>query len=493
MIRDMSRIFVVCCTFCFSIYGFGQTNKYEPHIRAVETVIDGYNQQNYHLMQKPWGLLGKVLISSSMLRKEFQPFYTKYGTAEIDTIVFSSLYNGTAQLTFAPFPEKRTFLTFNFSKKGKIEGMGFGYPLYIYKREQILPNKWLSAEEKRIKIDSIVSNYTKSKAPDDFSGCILVTDGAEVLYKTCLGYADVDNQSVNNEQTMFLLASCSKQFTAVAIMQLLEQGKLKLDDDVQSILPQFPYVGITIEHLLTHTSGLPDYFPLLSNHWDKTKYATNADVLKLLNEYKPRLLFNVNEHFNYSNTGYVILSLVIEKISGMSYGDYLAKHVFEPLKMNRTSVYHRRAQGDTLANYAKGYLYSKKHKRYMFPDSLERYQYTTYMDKITGDDGVSSCLPDLKIWNEALQQRLLINETSTQLIYSKHILNDGSESSYGYGFMLRKGDGIEDVYYHTGGWPGYSTMILRFAERDESIIVLSNNAYKHFDFLVDEICTVLLK
>lgn len=488
----MVRVFSIIILLFATTVGYSQPSKYKKHIQSIRTVIDGINQQDYHLMQKPWGLVGKILISNKMLRKEFQPLVMKYGVADIDTIIFNSFYNATAQLKYKQFPNKRTFLTFNFSKKGKIEGLGFGYPIYIYKNENVLSDQSLTVDERRNKIDSIVSKYTNKKTPIDFSGCIMVTDGDEILYKFSQGFSDFENKTTINDSSIFLLASCTKQFTAVSILQLKEKGKLKLDDKVQLYLPQFPYEEITIENLLTHTSGLPEYFQLLNKHWDKTRFATNADVISLLKKHKPVLMFEPNEHFRYSNTGYVILSLLIEKISGQSYAEYLKQNIFDPLMMQNTYVYHRRAQGDTLQNYAKGYLYSKEHHKYMLPDSIKTYEYTTYMDKITGDDGVSSSIHDIKIWNEALYKHLLINEESTDLAYTNHKLNNGSETNYGYGFMLRKGDGIEDVIYHTGGWPGYSTMILKFADRDETIVVLSNNDYKYFDFLVDEICNVLL-
>lgn len=489
----MVKIFAAIVLLSLSNIGYCQTYNYKQYIQSVTTVVDGMNQQDYHLMQKPWVFLGKVIISNNMLRKEFQPFSTKYGIADIDTVVFSSIYNGTAQLKFKQFPEKSTYLTFNFSEKGKIEGLGFGYPIFIYKNYGKASERHLTLEEKRNSIDSIFLKYANEKSPKDFSGCLMVTKGEEIVYQVNKGYSDFENNIPNNDSSIFLLASCSKQFTALAILQLKERGKLKLEDKVQSYLPEFPYDKITVEHLLTHTSGLPDYFELLNKHWDKTKFATNGDVLGLLNQHKPKLLFEVNEHFNYSNTGYVMLSLLIEKISGASFGAYLKQNIFEPLKMQNTYVYHRRYEGDTLKNYAKGYLYSSEQKKYQLPESFKTYQYTNYMDRITGDDGVSSTIYDIKIWNEALQKHVLINEASTALAYTSHKLNNGSETGYGYGFMLKKGDGIEDIIYHTGGWPGYSTMILRLAERDESIVVLSNNAFERFDFLVDEICKVLLK
>lgn len=487
----MEKITFLMLVVLISSYSLAQSSDYNEQKHSIETIVDAFNKQDYKLMQKPWGIIGKLIISNKMLRRDFEPYFKRYGTATIDTTIFSSIYNGTTELKFNTSPNNRAFLTFNFNEKGKVEGMGFGYPTFVYRKRTSTEESFLLNTDKNKSIDSIVARYITNPS-NNFNGCIMVTNGDDIIYKNCIGYSNFDKQITLNDSSKFLLASCTKQFTAIAIMQLQEQGKLNYDDNIKLYLPDFPYDTITIRNLLTHTSGLPDYFSLLEKYWDKTKIATNNDVYSLLKEKKPKMQFSPNEYFRYSNTGYVILSLIIEKISGKTYNEFLVNNIFKPLKMNQTFVYHRRKQIEKLENYALGYVFSKDMGRYILPDSLEKYNYVTYMDGITGDDGVSSSIIDLKIWNEALKKNSLVSQNSMDLANTKHKLNNGKEVNYGFGVFLIKGQTIENVAYHTGGWPGYTTMILRFSDRNESIIILSNNSYDNFAFLVDEICAFIL-
>jgi len=466
----------------------GMKNRNE----SIKTIVEGFNKHDYHLMQKPWGALGKLIITKKMLRKEFFPVSEKFGEAKIDTVVFSSQYNATVELKFENHPLKKVFLSINFSENGKVQGLGYGYPTLVYRKNNSpISDNW-SNEVIKQKIDSIFSKYA-TKSVKSFNGCILVTRGEDIVFEGSNGYSDIEKKTLNNDSTRFLLASCSKQFTACAIMKLHEQGKLNYSDKVIKYLPDFPYETITIEQLLTHTSGLPDYFILLDKYWDKSTFATNNDVYDLIKEKKQALLFKPNDDFSYSNTGYVILSLLIEKISGSSYGEFLNVQFFKPLEMNQTIVYNRRKEKNSLENYASGYVYSRELNKYVLPDSLKNYKFVSYMDGITGDDGVSSSIHDLKLWNEALRNNTVLSKESLADASTKHKLTSGKEIEYGYGFFLKQGNGIENIIYHTGGWPGYTTLMLRFQNRAESIIILSNNEYDSFSFLADEICSLLLR
>jgi len=468
---------------------FAQTLPTDHQLNSIETIVNGINDQNYKQMKKPWGAIGKILISKKHLRQEYEPFHDKYGSCVIDTIVFNSKYSASAQLFTPNEPNKRTFLNFIFNDKGKLQGLGFGYPIFIYRKTT--PNKELDNATIIEKIDSIVQRRAHKPAPYDFNGAVLVTSNDSIIYKQSVGQLNFVDNTPLNDSSLFLLASCSKQFTAIAIMKLMEDGQLQYNDPVQKYLPEFPYSTITVEHLLTHTSGLPSYFDLLDKHWDKTQFATNQDVLNLLSKHEPNLRFKPNELFEYSNTGYVILSLIIESVSKESYGEYLKSNIFEPLEMTHTLVYHRRFMGDTLDNYAIGAIYSKSQNKYIYPDSSKSHSYVYYMDRITGDDGVSSTILDLKKWNEGLKYNELVSKETMAKATSCHLLSNGKTSDYGYGIMLKKGENIHEMEFHTGGWPGYSTMIVRFPNLNKEIIVLSNNGYNFFDSLVDEISVLL--
>jgi len=470
----------------FQLQLFSQ--NYTNQINSVETVINGINNSNYKQVKKSWGFIGKVLIRQKKLKREYLPFIQKYEGIIIDTIIFSSKYSATAQIITPAFPSKRTFMMFNFSEKGKLQGMGFGYPSFVYRNSR---NKTNHIDDVQ-KIDSIVQSNIRLNERHSFNGCILVTSGDSILYKKSIGLRNYQDSLPLNDSSLFLLASCSKQFTATAIMQLEEKGKLKYSDVASKYLSNFPYPEITIEQLLTHTSGLPDYFILLEKYWDHSKFVSNNDILFLIAEHKPKLLFDSGEKWRYSNTGYVVLSSIIQKISNKAYGTYLKENIFEPLHMNQTTVYHRRIQNDSLTNYALGYVYSTQKKCFVLPDSLAAYNYVKYMDGITGDDGVSSTILDLKKWNEGLSNHLVLSAESTNKGNTPFVLKNGHETNYGYGIFLTKGTSVQDIEYHTGGWPGYSTMIMRFPESNKCIILLSNNAYNYFATIVDEIAAIIL-
>jgi len=327
-----------------------------------------------------------------------------------------------------------------------------------------------------------------------FNGSVLVLDGGNVIYQKHYGFSNFITKSKLNDTSMYELASCSKQFTAFAILLLARKGKLSLRDTLQKFIPDFPYKNITIEHLLTHTSGLPDYEALLAKVWDKTKFATNYDVVELLKRNKPKVLFKPNEYFTYSNTGYVILSVIIEQVSGKSYAEFLESSIFSPLGMLHTQVYNtRRVKKDTISNYAYGYVYSQNLKKFVLPDSIKEYEMVVYQDAITGDGTVSSCTKDLAIWTHELLHNNLLPENYLDSAFTNHRLNDSRPSGYGYGFFLSGGNNSERLVYHTGGWPGYLNIIMHFPDSHKDIIVLSNNSYDNFTRLADDIAAILIE
>ncbi|HET9137694.1 MAG TPA: serine hydrolase domain-containing protein, partial [Candidatus Kapabacteria bacterium] len=268
--------------------------------------------------------------------------------------------------------------------------------------------------------------------------------------------------------------------------------QLELSDSIQRFIPDFPYHNITIEELLTHTSGLPSYEQLLSEKWDQKKFATNHDIVESFKTYNPSVYFAPNEKFRYSNSGYAMLSLIIEKASGMSYREFLDKNIFKPLGMSHSRVYNtRRSISEHIDNYAYGYVYSDSLQRYILPDSLPDYNYVIYMDAITGDGCVNSTTVDLARWHEALRKNTLVKKETLEKAYKKHILNNGTESKYGFGEFMQIEPGNEHIAYHSGGWPGYHTFILHFLDHDAAIIILSNTEYDNVSKLANRIGLIL--
>ena len=460
-------------------------------MKAIMTMVDGINKQDFKAMKKPWSFLGKVLVKKKQLRQQFEPFHTKFGDIYIDTVTYTSEYEYTAKVKSANVPEQRMFLRFIFNKKGKVEGFSFAYPPLIYPKNKT--HNVTDYQAFAAKVDTLIKRkYLKSKTKP-FNGSIAVIDNGRDVYVRHIGYADMDAKTTINDNTLYELASCSKQFTAAAIMLLERQGKLKVSDTIRMYIPDFPYKNITIDNLLSHTSGLPGYEEMLDKVWDKSKFATNYDVLELFKQRKPKVYFKPNEQFMYSNTGYMLLSVIIEKASGMSYAQYLDAAIFKPLGMKHTRVYNtRRAKGEKIENYAYGYVYSSEKKKYVLPDSTKENNYVIYMDPITGDGTVNSCIEDLTKWEKGLLTNSVIEKKYLDIAYTDHKLKNGQKTGYGYGLFLDNEPGTEPIVYHTGGWPGYVCIIMRFIDQRKAIVVLCNNDNSNFTKLTDDIAALLL-
>ena len=311
----------------------------------------------------------------------------------------------------------------------------------------------------------------------NFNGNILVAEKGKVIYKKSFGMADFTTNRPLNDSTMFELCSVSKQFTAAAILILENQGKLSLRDSLRMYFPEFPYSNITVEHLLTHTSGLPDHEKLMINpdNWDQTKISFNDDVINFLANTKPSVNFEPGEKYEYSNTAYVLLASIVERVSGMTFKDFMAKNIFEPLGMKHSRVYNTIRSGEKINNYALGYVWSNRHNRFVLPDSLSVYHFAYVFDGNMGDGYVSSTTTDLLKWDRALYNKTLLGEEGTKKMLSPHTLMDTvSNLSYGYGVRIGN-DNFGQFITHSGGWPGYRTFLARYVKEDITIIVLSND------------------
>lgn len=326
--------------------------------------------------------------------------------------------------------------------------------------------------EKTRKLDTLYSTlFDEGK----FQGNVLVAEEGKIVYQNIFGLANEEDSIGLSLESVFELASVSKQFTAMGIVQLQQEGKLAFEDDFTAYIPELvAYEGITIQQLLTHTSGLPDYMELAENHWDKTKIATNDDIIKLFQNHQPDIVFEPGESWEYSNTGYLLLGTIIERVSGKAFGEYLKETIFDPLGMENTIVYRRRYAPQTMENYAEGYIYSDMAQRKILPDELGKSFYVVYLDGIVGDGMVNSTLHDLLRWDRALYENILVNEQEKEKIFSSYQTNDGTETDYGFGWMIEESDKYHSIVHHSGGWAGYRTYIERHLDNDKTIIILQN-------------------
>lgn len=468
-----------------SLNSFAQSKE-----AKARNFIESYNQNQYRKMKADLFFLGKMIISRKMMKEVVSDVHKMYGQMTIIKITTPSENIAEAYLTSEKDPGEVQVLEFTFNKRNKIQSFYFKIPEFIYPLDTLIKENTLTLIAKGNKIDSLVRSKHDNA---DFNGCVLAIDSGKVIYRNCFGYSNYETKSSLNDSSVFELASCSKQFTAMAIMMLAEQGKIKYSDTIQKYIPNLPYGNITIHNLLTHTSGLPDYMDMMEKHWNKNKIATNNDMVQLFEIHKPKTEFHPGERFSYSNTGYALLSLIIEQASGSTYHDFLRKNIFLPLNMNHSMVLNTRSSShQPLSNYAYGYVFSASKKKYCLPDSLPEYEFVYYLSGITGDGTVNSTITDLALWDKGLRDNKLVCKSTSDLSCTGSKLKNGRRNSYGYGVEIIDKPQCQRIVNHSGGWPGYHTFILRFLDSEKTIVILSNNEYPSFDMMADKIAKILL-
>lgn len=322
-------------------------------------------------------------------------------------------------------------------------------------------------------LDSIFESHADTAR---FNGNVLISRNGKIIFQKSFGYSNYDTKEMLNDSSLFELASVSKEFTAMGIMILKEQGKLSYEDNVKKYIPELPYEGMTIRHFLTHTSGIPYYEDdNFFKGWDPKKIIHNEDIIKQFVKVKPPVLFKPGDKWEYSNTAYALLATIIERVSGKTYGEFLKENIFVPLAMNRSRVYNTRRSGEIIPNYAYGFVHSDSLKRFVMPDSLKEYYYVITLDGIQGDGVVNSTTGDLFKWDQALYTEKLVKKATLDEAFTPVKLNNDSTYQYGFGWFIAQDSTLGKVVQHSGGWPGYGTFIKRFIDTNDCIIVLTNN------------------
>lgn len=304
------------------------------------------------------------------------------------------------------------------------------------------------------------------------NGTILVAQNNQIIAERAFGLADLEENEALNIDSTFNLASVSKPIVATAILMLVERGLITLEDDINRWL-KTPYRGINIKHLLTHTSGLPDYMELFEKHWDQTKIAENQDLLKLLWQYQPVPLFEPNARLEYCNTGYVFLALIIEAVTKQDFTEFCNQEIFKPLNMTSTFAKGVRLLPQLPKNFAKGYVVDPYQAELAIPDDLAETSLVRYLDGILGDGGIISNVHDLYRFERALIAGKLI---SPQLLLQAYQVTKPLELSdfhYGFGWIIEE-NARGNIVWHSGGWPGYSTLLKRYMDHDIVLIILRN-------------------
>jgi CubicO group peptidase (beta-lactamase class C family) len=321
-------------------------------------------------------------------------------------------------------------------------------------------------------IDHIFSEFKSDGAP---GAAVLVIKDGRVVFERGYGVADLRSRRRIDARTNFRLASCTKQFTAMAVMLLVHDGKLRYEDRLTDIFPDFPEYGksITIRNLLNHTSGLRDYEDLMAQPAPGTPpqvvpQIKDAGVLELLEQQKTTK-FPPGTKWDYSNSGYALLAMVVEKVSGQPFGDFLHAQIFAPLDMTQTLAYEKGK--NTVINRAYGHTYEA---------GVWREQDQSPTSAVLGDGGVYSSLDDLAKWDRALTQHTLLTEAEMKPAITPVKVTDGSvqepdgtPAAYGFGWFLNSGRDHPRMW-HYGETVGFRTTIQRFVEDQLTIILLCN-------------------
>ena len=328
----------------------------------------------------------------------------------------------------------------------------------------IVINLVVFSQTKGQRIDSLFQSLNQD---GELSGAFLVVDSGKIIYEHYFGYQDEYKKNKIDELSRFELASVSKQFTAMAIMQLEEKGKLSYEDEINKYFPNLKFKGVKIKNLLRNTSGIPEFLGWDASWIDKNKINNNADILNIVENKIDTLVFTPGEKYWYSNTNWILLSLIVEKVTGESFAKYMQKNIFKPAGMTNTSVFSARTANVDLKNYAQGLAYDAKSKSFKSVDDSHSYTYVKYFDGIHGPYGISSTAQDLWKWNQALYNHTLLKKEKFLKAISVDTLNNGKSIQfsglyYGHGWRFTDSTDNEDkIHFHTGGYPGYHTIVVR--------------------------------
>ncbi len=366
-----------------------------------------------------------------------------------------------------------------------------GYRKFIFVLIWLSLSACVSAQASAAQIDALFSKATSSREP----GCaVLVIKDEKAVFAKGYGVSDLRTFSAITPATNFRLASLTKEFTATSVMLLVHDGKLHYDDSLTNIFPDFPAYGraITIRNLLNHTAGLSDYEDLLAEKYaglpdDKIPQIKDAGVLELMKK-QSTTRFPPGTRWEYSNSGYAVLAMVVEKVSGMRFGDFLRERIFKPAGMTHTIAYEKGR--NEVANRAYGY--SKAGGGWKETDQSST-------SAVLGDGGIYTSLDDFEKWDSALTQHALLSAKETEPAYTPATsggqrlekLTGEAAPRYGFGWFLDPYRGHKR-YSHYGETVGFRNAIQRFPDDHLTVVVLCNRADRDAAPLAERVVDLFL-
>jgi CubicO group peptidase (beta-lactamase class C family) len=305
--------------------------------------------------------------------------------------------------------------------------------------------------------DFVIETINRQRVPG--LSLAVVRDG-KVVKAQGYGFANVEHQVPAKRETIYQSGSVGKQFTATAVMLLLEDGKLELDEPIRTYLPTTPetWKNVTIRHLLTHTSGASGFYHEINLRGDYTE----DQQLQLA--FNTSLEFAPGEKWQYSNTGYLVLGVLVSKVSGEFYGDFLTKRIFQPLDMKTARII---SEADIISNRAAGYRFVN--------GELKNQEWVSPSVNTTGDGALYLTIDDMIKWDAALNAEKLLKKNSLNEMWTPAKTSDDKPTNYGFGWFIEGVNGHK-VIHHGGAWQGFTTCIRRYVDDRLTVIVLTNAA-----------------
>jgi len=335
--------------------------------------------------------------------------------------------------------------------------------------------KVLENDSRRKKINSF---FKKKFSSNQFNGNILFAENGNIITQKSYGYSNFRKKELLNKRHSFQLASVSKPFTSIAVLQLIEKNRINLKDTIQKFFPEFPYNGITIHQLLSHRSGMSQYTHFCDapdSIWpNKSITINNKDVIDIITKIIPLTNYKPNHKYYYCNTNYLLLASIVEKVSGLSFKNYVRKYIFNPSGMFSSTIYDR-TNFEELVLPAQGY-----ENKTPWED--------VYLNGVVGDKGVYSTTEDLLKFDRALEKNIFISDSLKKLAFSKMNLDRNGNKNYGYGFRLKEHKKYGKIVYHTGWWKGFRSYFIKILDKNQTIIVLNNvkrGRFLNIDKLID--------
>ena len=319
-----------------------------------------------------------------------------------------------------------------------------------------------------------------------FNGTWLYAENGAIVSKGAFGFRDAENKLPMQEDTIFEMASVTKMFTATAVMLLVREGKLVLDDEYAKFFPDYPYPGVTVRHLLTHTSGMPEDFdtekwvaPVLEK---EHRIPPCSEIIRFIRDSGEKPDCAPGERFEYTDVGYCLLANLVEKLAGIRFENFLQKNIFEPSGMKDSGIYHTRRDGRPSDRFARnmvleddGYVPSDVSKRTA--------PYVVGSDGLNGCDYLYTTIFDMFAWDRALREEKVLTREEQMIMYTPMKLNNGEDytdeddEGYGFGWGIKNDKEHGLIVSHSGGMPGLETWFEHFVDEDRMVVILNCRDY----------------